>query len=219
MPDIFVLWFRDIGFYLPPRERQTDQGNAFASWGGSTHLDFLWDQESSRFHIVRFIGNQNDLGTIARLREFRKMVTILLNSSAEIITGTAASSNDPSIRMNESGNWRFQRLKTVWQGISASRLEKLWMRMGFIPEQLVGMNSSKLALLSPENALILSEEFKTRCPDSPSPFHYLCPKVSIYDHATLLKLKEWVLLYPFHTLLTGMIERCLRFYFIDPLRR
>lgn len=158
--------------------------------GGSTHLDFLWDQESSRFHIVRFIGNQNDLGTIARLREFRKMVTILLNSSAEIITGTAASSNDPSIRMNESGNWRFQRLKTVWQGISASRLEKLWMRMGFIPEQLVGMNSSKLALLSPENALILSEEFKTRCPDSPSPFHYLCPKVSIYDHATLLKLKE-----------------------------
>ena len=153
--------------------------------GVCSHLDFLWDQELSRFHIVRFIGDQNDLGTIARLREFRRMVTILLNSGAEIITGTAASSNDPAVRMDEGGNWRFQRLPTVWRGISVSRLEKLWMRMGFIPERLLGVNSSKLALLSPENVGILSEEFKTRCPDSPSPFHYLCPKVSIYDHATL----------------------------------
>lgn len=160
----------------------------FRIQGIRSYLDFIWGQESA--HIVRFIGDKNEQGTLSRLRDFRRMVSVLLQAGAKIITGKAAAADDPSVRMGEGGNWRFESLPTDWNGISVSRLEKLWMRVGFIPERLLGIKSSKMALLSSENALILLDEFKANLPDSPIPFQYLCPKVSIYDHATLLKLKE-----------------------------
>jgi hypothetical protein len=151
-------------------------------------LDFIRSENNA--HIVRFLSHELGHGTFYRMALFRQLIHLIQSQGAETITGKAASSNDSTVFMPKGGDWRFAQEAAVWPSVTLSRLEKLWLRVGFVPSRLVQSGDMKLILFSPKEALLLSEEWRREFPAAPIPHFYMCPKLSAYDYLLCEKLKK-----------------------------
>jgi hypothetical protein len=151
-------------------------------------LDFIRSEKNA--HVVRFLSHELDGGTFYRMALFRQLIHLLQSQGAKTITGKAASSNDSTVFMPKSGDWRFDQEASVWPSVTLSRLEKLWLRVGFVPSRLVQSGDKNLILFSAEKALLLSEEWRREFPAAPIPHFYLCPKLSAYDYSVCEELKK-----------------------------
>jgi hypothetical protein len=156
--------------------------------GDNIQLDFIRSENNA--HIVRFLSHELGRGTLYRMTLFRQLIQLIQSQGAETITGKAASSNDSIVFMPKGGDWRFAQEDSVWPSVTLSRLEKLWLRVGFVPSRLVQSGDNNLVLFSPEKALLLSEEWRKEFPAAPISYFYLCPKLSAYDYSLCEKLKK-----------------------------
>ena len=154
----------------------------------NSQLDFIRSEKNT--HIVRFLSHDLGHGTFYRMGLFRQLIHLLQSQGAETITGKAASCNDSTVFMPKGGEWRFVQEASVWPSVTLSRLEKLWLHVGFVPSRLVQPDDKNLILFSADKALLLSEEWRKEFPAAPIPYFYLCPKLSAYDCSLSEELKK-----------------------------
>ena len=142
---------------------------------------------SDSFHVIRFLAVCPKTSAIKKMKVFSQMVA-LLHRTAPIVSGTPATENDNSVKMDQSGEWRFDEEKSVW-GFNISRLQQFWHRVGGITTHLLDDGKNQMLFLIEHQAIQFMDKFRQDYPSSPSPFYY-ASRHGIYSPETLLKLKE-----------------------------
>jgi len=151
---------------------------------GEMFLD-VTDAEDSA-HVIRFEAVCPKTSAVTKMRTFSRMLA-LLHRTMPSVTGTPATMNDNSVRMDHA-EWRFDKENSPW-GFEISRLERFWLRAGAVTNRLFGNGNKRLALLREDRAIEFLETYRQTHPDGASPFA-LASRHGIYTKEILLRLRE-----------------------------
>ena len=124
-----------------------------------------------QLHVSRFIYPEGN--TFQKIQWFKKILKILFRNIS-VVSGSAATCNDQSVKMGSDGNWRFESIPTVF-GFNVNRLYQFWLRCGGLPMRLFGKNANLIYFLREEAAIRALQQYNDESPKKVSPLHYASP--------------------------------------------